>query len=116
MSGPVYAEDSSLLSLYFFTELHPLDNYTKLIRLSDKVTNTLAGFFPNHPPTTPYVLTYKETLVDLEKTWLENQITKNPTDEYPEGLVAITAFKVLSPGPHKVMLPGLAARLSTITA
>ncbi|MCX6990808.1 MAG: hypothetical protein NTX49_07100 [Chlamydiae bacterium] len=114
MAAPIDVSNLSPLYLRFFTEGDPRDEYTQMISLSDKVNTTIQGFFANLAFTTPYRLVCNLNDVNLEKTWSENQVTKDATPDYPAGLIFVTAIRAEALDPNTVMLPDLAARLSTI--
>jgi hypothetical protein len=116
MSAPIDVSNSSRLSLIFRFDGDSDHEYTMMINLSDKVKTTLQGFFPNHAPDTPHIIFARDSLLiyDSEKTWLENQCTKNPTPEHPEGLISVAAVQYLCHDETVLMFPNLRARVSTI--
>jgi hypothetical protein len=114
MAAPIDISNLSNLYLRFFTEGDPRDEYTQMVSVTDKVTTTIQGFFANLAHTIPYTLVCNLKDVNPEKTWSENQVTKDATSDYPAGLIFVSAIKADAPGPNTVNLPSLEARLSTI--
>jgi hypothetical protein len=116
MAAPIDVSNSCSLSLIFRFDGDSDHEYTMMINLSDKVKDTLNGFFPNLDSDTPYLLfpRYAVIIYDPEKTWLENQCEKIPTPKHPEGLVSMCAVKYLGHDESVLMFPNLRARVSTI--